>query len=340
MTELFKIPDTSHWSGLLDVKKSRPFVYGIIAKTSESNYFLDSQWVNTRNSCVLESMPYSGYHFYRCDIDPTEQAKWFISCLGSPTPLVVWDDIETTTATLLGIKKGSTAKMYLDAVDSIALTYKNKTSLSTTEAESYKTALALLSGSLVDNTLTFLNYLKSKGFKAGIYTSPGFADAFFTGPNKSKLADFWLWVAHIGVTSPTIPAPWDIFGAWDKNKMVVLWQYSWTETVPGFPEKAVDMNYLSALAGEAHVFFGNGSPYVNNIEIVENKLIIILVDTLRVRKAPSTSATTVDYVYKNNVVVELEEKVIDTNNVWARVGINQWVAKKYQGNTYATYKTI
>jgi GH25 family lysozyme M1 (1,4-beta-N-acetylmuramidase) len=284
-------------------------------------------------------MPYSGYHFWRPNVDPVIQANWFVTCMGTPKPSVVWDDVETTVAAILGVPKGSSASVWKKTTTS---TLKSLTSLnrilSTEEKTKLSTAQYLLSGSITDDTLLFCNTLKNQGFTVGIYTSPGFAQAWFTGPNAYKLAEFILWVAHIGVAKPTIPAPWNTYGQWDANPRVVLWQYSWTEVVPGFPEQAVDMNYLSVLAGETHVFFKNGTPYSSGeIETVTNKLVVVQVTKLNVRKTPSTTAPIVDYVYFGNILPELELKTIGSN-IWARVGVNQWIAKYYLGSTYAIYK--
>lgn len=63
---------------------------------------------------------------------------------------------------------------------------------------------------------------KSLGVKAIVYTFPGFAAANFDG--CSWLGKYRLWIANIGVSSPSVPAPWSEH---------LIWQYTWSAHVAG-----------------------------------------------------------------------------------------------------------
>ena len=55
------------------------------------------------------------------------------------------------------------------------------------------------------------------GKRAMIYTAPYYWREFFSGAHADYFAARPLWIAHYGVSRPTVPAPWD---AW------TFWQYS------------------------------------------------------------------------------------------------------------------
>lgn len=63
---------------------------------------------------------------------------------------------------------------------------------------------------------------KNLGAKAIVYSFPSFARSYLSG--CSWLGKYRLWIAELGVSKPTIPAPWS------KH---LLWQYTWTAKVAG-----------------------------------------------------------------------------------------------------------
>jgi lysozyme len=71
---------------------------------------------------------------------------------------------------------------------------------------------------------------RNLGVKAIVYTFPSFAATNFTG--CSWLGDYRLWIAHIGVSEPSVPAPWGTYA---------MWQYTWTGRVAGVAND-VDVN--------------------------------------------------------------------------------------------------
>ncbi len=63
---------------------------------------------------------------------------------------------------------------------------------------------------------------RNLGVKAIVYTFPSFAATNFSG--CSWLGKYRLWIANIGVSRPTVPAPWSTYA---------MWQYTWTGRVAG-----------------------------------------------------------------------------------------------------------
>ncbi len=63
---------------------------------------------------------------------------------------------------------------------------------------------------------------KNLGAKAIVYSFPSFVSSYLSG--CSWLGKYRLWIAELGVSKPTIPAPWS------KH---LLWQYTWTANVAG-----------------------------------------------------------------------------------------------------------
>lgn len=68
-----------------------------------------------------------------------------------------------------------------------------------------------------------------------LYTYPAFWTGLGTEARKQSWAEFPLWIAHYGVTSPTIPAPWANY---------TMWQWTGTGTVDGVTGQ-VDRNVLA-----------------------------------------------------------------------------------------------
>ena len=75
--------------------------------------------------------------------------------------------------------------------------------------------------------------LAQQGITPGIYGSPSYLVAIgcMTAP---ELSQYKLWVAHYGVSSPTVPPPWAAYSAW---------QYSETGTVQGI-KGYTDLSWL------------------------------------------------------------------------------------------------
>jgi GH25 family lysozyme M1 (1,4-beta-N-acetylmuramidase) len=73
----------------------------------------------------------------------------------------------------------------------------------------------------------FVHTLKKVlGEKPILYTYPGYVEEHLS--NCAFLNHYRLWIAHLGVKHPSVPAPW---ASW------ALWQYSWTARVAGVPDQ-------------------------------------------------------------------------------------------------------
>ncbi|MBP7263534.1 MAG: peptidoglycan-binding protein [Spirochaetia bacterium] len=86
---------------------------------------------------------------------------------------------------------------------------------------------------IVSKVRTWVNIVKAATGKMPIiYTSPGFWNSL---PGTSVLSDCTLWVAHWGVSSPSLPSAWS---SWK------FWQYSDSGSVSGI-SGAVDLDWFN-----------------------------------------------------------------------------------------------
>lgn len=312
--------DISHWAGTIDWEtvRKQPEVQFAIAKCSEGTNFLDSEWANNRAGCQQQKMPFGAYHFYRNNGDPVGQADYCISKLGVNPPFVVVCDVETTLAiAIVGEKAWRKGK--LRGADEaawqteIAKARRSNNKIAVTEIEA-----AILS--LSDDVKKFMERITSKGYKAVIYSSPGFMKAYF--PNCDWLESYNLWIAHIGVTTPTIPYPYSKYGAFGTNPLVKIWQKAWDWIVKGIPS-ATDGNDWWNENDSLYDWFGNGEPYQEPAPTLPSYL-IVNATVLNVRK--SIYGTYVGTVC-NGVCLKPFEKGTDYNGqTWYRIGTERWVA--------------
>jgi len=162
------------------------------------------------------------------------------------------------------------------------------------------------------------------GRKPIIYTSAGFWN-YYVG-NAGWENEYILWVANYGVSTPRLPYAWS---KW------LMWQYTGTGRVSGISGD-VDLNYFNGDMDDLQDLISGTTPPLE-IETVVNKLIVVETPTLRIRSQPTTLSTIVGTVSKGMTLVELDEKII-SGNTWAKIGYNQWIAKKYGGSQLASYK--
>ena len=57
----------------------------VIMKASESNYYRDKCLDQHYNGCKAQGMKVGFYHFFRCDKNATEQARFFVNCIQGKT---------------------------------------------------------------------------------------------------------------------------------------------------------------------------------------------------------------------------------------------------------------
>jgi lysozyme len=142
-----------------------------------------------------------------------------------------------------------------------------------------------------------------------IYTS---ASHWLELTGNADFTDCDLWVANYQVVTPKMPKPWTEY---------VMWQY--TDRYA----KRYDANWFNGDAKDLAEYTNQEPAPVPDIEY------------FRVRSGPGTSYRQVETVKLGDQPIQLNEMVKSSKEVWAKIGWNQWVAKKYNGNTFITYKT-
>jgi GH25 family lysozyme M1 (1,4-beta-N-acetylmuramidase) len=155
-----------------------------------------------------------------------------------------------------------------------------------------------------------------------IYTS---ASHWLELTGNADFTDCDLWVANYGVVAPKIPVPWKVYK---------IWQY--TDRY----QSKYDANWFNGNEEDLRKFTGGTFQPVPPVDPLYflGKILEVKVNAVNVRKGASTTYPIVETLRLGNEPIELEELIKSSNEVWARIGWNQWVAKKYNGNTYITYK--
>lgn len=338
MATIYRGCDLSHWE--LDADHDKVRADGIkfcIAKCTESTYFIDDKWSANRNGCIRVGTPISAYHFHRFDRDAIQQAKFFESNLQSPVPMMLWDDVETVVASVLGVERGSNAETYIKARTALETKINNTTrvlgALSSSVSYYINTkfgnvdAVRMLDGitKIASETLSFMKYFK----RCGMYSSPGFIKAFFGNPAPIELSNFYLWIANTEVSKPYIPYPWSTLGEWPNNPKVPIWQDTWSLSVDGI-SSAVDGDWYTDAAGDLYAFFENGSPE-NNPPILPSKVYVNSdVYSLNIRTEPSDihGSVTICGTTSRNKVLKPEDIMVDSKGrEWYK--ITAYVAKWY-----------
>ncbi len=74
--------DISNWQPNINYRALKDAgVEIVIMKASESNYYRDKCLDQHYNGCKAQGMKVGFYHFFRCDKNATEQAKFFVNCI-------------------------------------------------------------------------------------------------------------------------------------------------------------------------------------------------------------------------------------------------------------------
>lgn len=333
--------DWSHWNlnegetvDFLQVMESG--IAFVIGKGTESNYFKDDKWPYYRDGCIAVGLPISMYHFYRFDVDPVVQARFCLSYVGCPFPIIIWNDVETLTARVLGVQKGSDEATYKRAITALAQKVKANQNLEvcvTIAGEQVTVnAFKFLEGiaSATTDVLKFMQTIEDESDnKSGMYSAPYFIKSVFGDPASNDFLNFYLWIAHVGVNTPLLQAPWKQFGDFPNNKHVQIHQYTWTKSIPGMPDPTCDGNRLSNLVGGAVTFFMNGGnvqPPTLPDKVYTN------VASLNIRRVPTSkdgSATVCGYTVRNQEHHPEELVVNDKGEEWYKVTayIAKWLTR-------------
>ena len=155
-----------------------------------------------------------------------------------------------------------------------------------------------------------------------IYTS---ASHWLELTGNADFTDCDLWVANYGRVTPSIPKPWKVYK---------VWQY--TDRYAS----RYDANWFNGNEEDLAKFTGGNFQPISppDIPYYLGRILEVKVNAVRVRSGPSTAYRQVEQVKLGDYPIELEQVVKSSREVWARIGWNQWVAKKYNGNTFITYK--
>lgn len=193
--------DISHWQGTVDFAKVRGAGYRfVIAKATEGIGFTDDHWSTYRNGAKAAGLAVTGYHFARPDGNPTK-----------PREEARW------YVSQLNLQPG----MIIPALD-----LERGSSLG-------RTALTNWVAAWLDEVYQLT------GVKAMIYVSPSFWKSYLGDTRQFADAGYnVLWVAHWGVSSPSVPA-----SNWG-GKGWTFWQYTSDGSVPGISGR-VDLNYYN-----------------------------------------------------------------------------------------------
>lgn len=190
--------DISHWQGAVDFGKVRAAGKRfVIAKATEGIGWTDSSWTEYRNGARAAGLAVTGYHFARPDGNPTK-----------PREEARW------YVSQLNLQAG----MIIPALDLERGGSLGKTAL-TAWVQAWLDEVYLLTGA-----------------RAMIYVSPSFWRNYL-GDTRTFADQGYnvLWVAHWGVSSPSVPA-----SNWG-GKGWTFWQYTSDGTVPGIDGR-VDLN--------------------------------------------------------------------------------------------------
>ena len=155
-----------------------------------------------------------------------------------------------------------------------------------------------------------------------IYTS---ASHWLELTGNADFTDCDVWVANYGRITPAIPKPWT------KYKM---WQY--TDRY----QLRYDANWFNGDAEALAKYTGGNFQDIPPVDIPYylGRILEVKVNAVRVRSGPSTSYPQVEQLRLGDYPIQLKELIKSSSEVWAQIGWNQWTAKKYNGNTFITYK--
>jgi lysozyme len=152
-----------------------------MCKVTEGLTITDPDWVHNWNSIwslnTAHNLPRFAYHFFHADDDPVKQAERFLS-----------------TVKTHGLLAGDNLVLDLEAT------------------ESNGTNDGVAPGTVAARARQFLEHLDHSlsGTRVLVYTNPSFAEA----GNCAGMNSWALWIAHYGVSRPTVPRPWSTWTFW------------------------------------------------------------------------------------------------------------------------------
>ena len=159
-----------------------------MCKVTEGLTVTDPDWVHNWDSMwslnSTHTVPRFAYHFFHADDDPAKQAEHLVA-----------------TVKTHGLLAGDSLVCDLEATESNGT---NDNVAPATVASRARTFLAKVNELAPDH-------------RCLVYTNPGFAAA----GNCAGLEHWYLWIAHYGVSHPTVPKPWGRWTFWQKGEFPV-----------------------------------------------------------------------------------------------------------------------
>jgi GH25 family lysozyme M1 (1,4-beta-N-acetylmuramidase) len=152
-----------------------------MCKVTEGLTITDPDWVHNWNSIwslnSTHTLPRFAYHFFHASDDPAKQAERFVS-----------------TVKTHGLLAGDNLVLDLEAT------------------ESNGTNDHVAPATVAARGRQFLEHLDRlvSGTRVLVYTNPSFAEA----GNCAGMNSWALWIAHYGVSKPTVPKPWSNWTFW------------------------------------------------------------------------------------------------------------------------------
>lgn len=178
------------------------------------------------------------------------------------------------------------------------------------------------------------------GYTPIIYTSAGFWNYYVH--RKSFWKNYPLWVAnYTSASTPCMPWDWQEVG-WK------MWQYSadgnYLGAHYGVDSRHIDLNHFNGTLADMYTFFGKDvvidpdppvdpEPPTDPDQDYIKAYLWKTISRLNIRTMPTTVSGVVRTLPENTIVEEVE-RVESGNDLWVRIGNNQYCALEYKGRNY------
>ena len=188
--------DISYYNQITDWKKAASELDGVIIKFSE-NYYQDPVAIEYVAQAQANNMRVAGYAFYQPDCPPGGQVESFLNVyMPAKMKSIPWLDCEDIVYDV----KDSTGKVI------------RHINIQPPVPEIYTKWLMTWLDAVMEHT----------GRVPGIYTRASFWNACVQ--RSTRWANYPLWVANYGVSTPALPLDWKYFTIWqDKSTAIYPW---------------------------------------------------------------------------------------------------------------------
>ncbi|MFW6115706.1 MAG: GH25 family lysozyme [Chloroflexota bacterium] len=162
-----------------------------------------------------------------------------------------------------------------------------------------------------------VSFEKADGRKPVIYTARWFWHRYVL--DSLVCADFDLWVAHYGVSSPRVPRGWD---EWS------FWQYSDHGQVPGI-HVATDLNWFNGSHEDLLAYVDGGETETE--PPVAGLRARVSVEGVGVRSGPGLNYDHVGDLHEGDVVPVAS---LAGNDIWIQIAPERWAPFEARGKRY------